>query len=49
MLDPVLRGSSSREMAYSGEEVRGSVWAVRDVLDVLAGHVNRYYSLKRGR
>ena len=30
----------------SGEEVRGSGWPVRDVLDVLAGLLNRYYSLK---
>ena len=33
-------------MALSGEEVRGSGLPVRDVLDVLAGRVNRYYSLK---
>ena len=44
--DPVQRGSSSWEMALSGEEVRGSGWPVRDVLDVLAESVNRYYSLK---
>ena len=45
--DPVSRGSSAWEMALSGEEVRGSGWPVRDVLDVLAGRVNLYYSLKR--
>ena len=33
-------------MALSGEEVRGSGWPVRDVLDVLAGRENIYYSLK---
>ena len=44
--DPVLRGSSAWEMAPSGEEVRGSGWPVRDVLEVPAGLVNRYYSLK---
>ena len=44
--DPLLRGSSAWEMALSGEEVRGSGWPGRDVLDVLAGRVNRYYSLK---
>ena len=45
--DPVMRGSSAWEMALSGKEVRGSSWRVRDVLDVLARRVNRYYSLKR--
>ena len=45
--DPVLRGSSAWEVALSGEEVLGSGWPVRDVLDVLAFRVNRYYSLKR--
>ena len=44
--DPVLRGSSAWEMALSDEEVCGSGCPVRDVLDVLAGRVNRYYSLK---
>ena len=44
--DPVLRGSSSWEMALSGKEVRGYGWLVRDILDVLAGRVNRYYLLK---
>ena len=43
---PVLGGSSAWEMALSGEEVRGSGWPVRDVLDVLGGRVNRYYSRK---
>ena len=33
-------------MELSGEEVRCSGSLVRDVLDVLAGRVNRYYSLK---
>ena len=41
--DPVLRGSSSGEMALSGKDFRGSVWPVRDVLKVLAGRVNSYY------
>ena len=41
--DPVLRGSSAWEMALSGEEVRGSGWPGRDVLDVLVDRVNRYY------
>ena len=45
--DPVLRGSPSWEMALPGDEVCGSGWPVRNVLDVLAGRVNRYYSLKR--
>ena len=44
--DPLLRGSSSWEMALSDEEVRGSGWPVHNVLDVLAGRLNRYYSLK---
>ena len=44
--DPLLRGSSSWEVALSGEEVRGSGWPVRDVLDVLASRLSRYYSLK---
>ena len=44
--DPVQRGLSSWKMALSGEEVRGSGWSVRDVLDVLERRVNRYYSLK---
>ena len=33
-------------MALSGEEVHGSGWPVRDVLDGLADRVNRYYSLE---
>ena len=44
--DPVIRGSSSWEMALSGKEVRASGCPVRDVLDVLSGRLNRYYSLK---
>ena len=44
--DAVLPGSSSWEMALSGEEVRGSGWPVRDVLDVLEVRVNLYYSLE---
>lgn len=51
LLDKVIpvsppRGVSSWEMALPGDGVRGSGWVIRDVLDVLPGRVNRYYSLK---
>lgn len=41
--DSVLRGLSSWDMTFSGEDVRGSGWAVCDVLEVLAGRVNRFF------
>ena len=44
--DAVLRSASSWKMAVSGKEIRESGWTVRNILDVLAGRVNRYYSLK---
>ena len=44
--DAVLRSVSSRKMSLSCEEIRESGWTVRNILDVLAGRVNRYYSLK---
>ena len=44
--DSVLRSASSWKMAVSGEELRESGLAVRNIFDVLAGRVNRYYSLK---
>ena len=33
-------------MAVSGEELRESGWTVRNILNVLARRVKRYYSLK---
>ena len=45
VLDAVLRSASSWKMAVSGEEIRESGWTVRNILDVLAGRVNRDYSL----
>ena len=44
--DALLRSASSCKMAVSGEELRESGWTVRNILDVLAGRVNRYCSLK---
>ena len=44
--DAVLRSVSSWKMAVSGEELRQSSWTVRNIVDVLAGRINRYYSLK---
>ena len=42
--DAVLRSASSWKI--SGEELRASGWTVRNISDVFAGHVNRYFSLK---
>ena len=44
--DAVLRSASSWKMAVSGEELRESGWTLPNILDVLAGRVIRYYSLK---
>ena len=44
--DAVLRSTSSWKMAVSSEELCESGWAVRNILDVPAGRLNRYYLLK---
>ena len=44
--DAVLRSASSWKMALSGEELRESGSTGRNILDVLAGRLNRYYSLE---
>ena len=45
VLHAVLRSAQSWETAVSGDELRESGWAVRNILDVLAGRLNGYYSL----
>ena len=44
--DSVLHSAMPWKMAVSGEDFRESVWAVRNILDVFVGRVNRYYLLK---
>ena len=44
--DAGLGIASSWKMAVSGGELRESGWTVRNILDVLAGRVKRYYSFK---
>ena len=44
--DTVPRGVDVWETALSGEVSRGSGWPIREVLNILAGRVNRYHSLK---
>ena len=46
--DSVLHSASSWKMAVSGGEFRKSVWALRNILDVIAGRLHRNYSLKAG-
>ena len=44
--DSVLSSAPSWKTAVSVEEFRESGWAVRNILDILAGRLNRYYSFK---
>ena len=42
----VLRGVDGWKKALSGQVSRGSGWPIREVLNILAGRVNLYHSLK---
>ena len=44
--DSIFRGVGALEMALSGEVFRGSVCAIREVLNILAERVYRYFSFK---